>query len=84
MFAFIGLPGNTEWIIILIIALLIFGKRLPEVMRSMGQSVKQFKKGMEEADLGDDNKHENDHKTDTQESADEIENTDNEPEGEGK
>lgn len=48
-----GLPGGSEWIIILIIALLIFGKRLPEVMRSMGQSIRQFKKGMNEVDLGD-------------------------------
>jgi sec-independent protein translocase protein TatA len=43
-----GLPGTTEWIIILIIALLIFGSRLPKVMRSMGQSVNQFKRGMNE------------------------------------
>ena len=41
-----GLPGTTEWIIILIIALLIFGSRLPKVMRSMGQSVNEFKRGM--------------------------------------
>ncbi len=46
-----GLPGGSEWIIILIIALLIFGKRLPEVMRSLGLSVKQFRKGMDEAEL---------------------------------
>ncbi len=52
--AFIGLPGHTEWIIILIIALLIFGKRLPSVMRSMGQSLRQFKKGMEDMDVDDD------------------------------
>jgi sec-independent protein translocase protein TatA len=43
-----GLPGTTEWIIILIIALLIFGSRLPKVMRSMGQSVNEFKRGMNE------------------------------------
>lgn len=43
-----GLPGTTEWIIILIIALLIFGSRLPKVMRSMGQSVNSFKRGMNE------------------------------------
>ncbi len=49
--AFIGLPGHTEWIIILIIALLIFGKRLPGVMRAMGQSLRQFKKGMEDVDI---------------------------------
>ena len=27
-----SMPGGWEWLIILIVALLIFGKRLPEVM----------------------------------------------------
>ncbi|HEY3281096.1 MAG TPA: twin-arginine translocase TatA/TatE family subunit [Armatimonadota bacterium] len=35
--------------IILVVALLLFGaKRLPEMARSMGQSVKEFKKGINE------------------------------------
>ena len=42
----LGLPGGVEWIIILIIALLLFGKRLPNVMRSLGQGVKEFKRGV--------------------------------------
>ncbi|MDF1666457.1 MAG: twin-arginine translocase TatA/TatE family subunit [Planctomycetota bacterium] len=49
--AFMSLPGGTEWIIILIVALLLFGRRLPEVMRSLGRSVTEFKKGM--SDLTD-------------------------------
>ncbi len=41
-----GMPGGIEWIIILIVALLIFGKRLPEVMKSLGKGIVEFKKGI--------------------------------------
>ena len=43
-------PGGGEWIIILIIALLIFGPRLPSVMRSLGKSISEFKKGMKDVE----------------------------------
>ncbi len=45
--AFVGLPGGMEWIIIAIIGLLLFGKRLPEVGKSLGQSIVEFKKGLQ-------------------------------------
>ena len=41
-----SMPGGMEWIIILIVALLIFGKRLPEVMKSFGKGIVEFKKGV--------------------------------------
>ncbi|RMG10514.1 MAG: twin-arginine translocase TatA/TatE family subunit [Planctomycetota bacterium] len=40
--------GGTELLVILILALLIFGSRLPSVMRSAGQSVSAFKQGLNE------------------------------------
>ena len=44
------LPGGAEWIIILIVALLLFGPRLPSVMHSLGKSLSEFKKGMREGE----------------------------------
>ena len=40
--------GTTELLLIGGMALLLFGgKKLPEMMRGLGQGVKEFKKGME-------------------------------------
>lgn len=48
----IGMPGPFEWIIIAGLGLLIFGKRLPEVGRSLGKGIVEFKKGLNS--VGDD------------------------------
>lgn len=41
-----GFPGGLEWFAIALVGLLIFGKRLPEVGRSLGRSIVEFKKGI--------------------------------------
>ena len=40
--------GLSQWelLIILVVALLLFGHKLPSMMRGLGSSVKEFKKGM--------------------------------------
>jgi len=46
LFAF-GLVGSPiTYIVIALIAFLLFGNRLPSVMRSLGRSVVEFKKGV--------------------------------------
>ncbi len=41
--------GTTEIILIVVVALLLFGgKKLPELMKGMGQGVRSFKKGLSE------------------------------------
>jgi sec-independent protein translocase protein TatA len=39
--------GPTEILIVGAVVLLLFGNRLPSVMRSMGRSVVEFKKGVQ-------------------------------------
>jgi sec-independent protein translocase protein TatA len=46
--------GYQELLIILVIVLVLFGaSRLPELARSLGSSVKEFKKGVSEASKED-------------------------------
>ena len=39
--------STTHLIIILVILLLLFGAKLPSIMRNLGGSVREFKKGMD-------------------------------------
>ena len=41
---------GTEWIILIILALLLFGvKKIPSMMRNMGKGVHAFKQGLADA-----------------------------------
>lgn len=44
------MPSGSEWIIIALVILLLFGgKKIPELMRGLGKGVKSFKDGVNEA-----------------------------------
>ncbi len=50
----LALIGTQEWVLILIIVLILFGARkLPDLARSLGSSVNEFKKGMAEGTKDD-------------------------------
>ncbi|MBM3314654.1 twin-arginine translocase TatA/TatE family subunit [candidate division WOR-3 bacterium] len=60
-----GNIGLGEWLIILLVVLLLFGaSRIPELMRSMGRGVREFKKGMKEIESDDDTDQKKDAKKD--------------------
>lgn len=48
--AFITNIGPMEWLVILIVMLLLFGRRLPEVGKSLGKGIVEFKKGLKDVE----------------------------------
>jgi sec-independent protein translocase protein TatA len=51
---FWGAPGGWELIVILVIVLILFGaNRLPQLAKGMGESIRNFKQGMAEAEVED-------------------------------
>ena len=46
MLAFLSMPSPMEMLILGAIVLLLFGSRIPSMMRSLGKSVPEFKKGL--------------------------------------
>lgn len=43
----LSLPGGSEWIIIALVVLLLFGgKKIPELMKGLGKGVRSFKEGV--------------------------------------
>ncbi len=40
----ISMPGGSEWILIIVVVLLMFGgKKIPELMRGIGKGMREFK-----------------------------------------
>jgi sec-independent protein translocase protein TatA len=46
LFAFPGLPAPTQLIVLLVLAVLLFGQNLPQVARTLGQKLADFRRGM--------------------------------------
>ena len=44
LFSFISMPGGGEWMLLFMVALLLFGaKKLPELARGLGKAMAEFK-----------------------------------------
>lgn len=55
----IGFGGGYEWIIIILVVLLLFGgRKIPQLMKGLGEGIKEFKNASN--DKGDDKKVEGD------------------------
>lgn len=50
MLGFINLGSPMHILVILVVALLLFGSRLPEVARSMGRAINEFKRGLKDVE----------------------------------
>ena len=51
-----GLPGGMEVVLIIFVIILLFGARkLPELARSLGKSLNEFKKGQREGNITESN-----------------------------
>lgn len=52
---FLGIVSPQQLIIVLVVVLLLFGgRKIPELMRGLGQGVKEFKDGIKEEDADKD------------------------------
>ncbi len=50
LFAFLGGIGPFELLVVGLVFLLLFGSRLPSVMRNLGHGFKEFKQGLQGTD----------------------------------
>jgi sec-independent protein translocase protein TatA len=60
-FTLLGMIGPWQIVLIVLVILLLFGgRKIPELMKGLGQGLKEFKKASKEAKEEDDNKKEDD------------------------
>ena len=66
--------GPVEWCIVLVVAVLIFGRRLPDIARKAGKSLSEFKKGVREGknEISDAINSEDDENSDTDQTEDDV------------
>jgi len=44
----LSMPGGSEWILIILVVLLLFGgRKIPELMRGLGKGIREFKDAKE-------------------------------------
>ncbi|MDQ7780772.1 MAG: twin-arginine translocase TatA/TatE family subunit [Planctomycetota bacterium] len=49
MLCFLSSMGLSEWLLVVVLVLLLFGApRIPQLMKGMGQGIKEFKKGLKD------------------------------------
>lgn len=48
------LPGGSEWLIILLVVIILFGaKKIPELMKGLGSGIREFKNAANSTDEKD-------------------------------
>ncbi len=61
----LGIIGWQELLVVAVIILILFGgRKIPELMRSLGKGIREFKEGMNEITNLDDNTNQNQTKND--------------------
>ncbi len=60
---FLGFAGGYEWIIVIVAILILFGgRKIPELMKGLGQGMREFKNARKEGEKDDDVKEKEDTK----------------------
>ncbi len=59
----LGIPGGLQVVLIIVVVLLLFGgRKIPQLMKGLGQGMKEFKDATKGEDTGNDNSEKNNDK----------------------